>query len=532
MSHVSLFLCVCVAAGYSSLLYAQENQTHSPPQLEEILLRLKKAEDEVVSLRKELTAMKGERKNTATHEEFSQHFIDRGKKAFEINCTQCHDSSRALKKQKTFSMWLKTVRKMSQKFNADIPEKDHKSIAAYLTSHQKKAYTKSGGVEYSQKAISAFNQEMLEQSRQNQFGSEDINFDLTISTVFRDSTDSKADLQNNGFTPDVWFGMQWHPRNSPLSVRVQSCVTCHSEGSKGSRIELVEAVSVLDLLYSNEKEGVKAHVQAGRFIVPFGAIASKVHPATMQTVTRPLMYDMGHGVHRNEIGPSVLPMPYSDEGAMVHFATPIIEEVNATFDAYLVNGLQGDSSGLAFFYDSRDYVDNNSQPAFGGRATVGSKSIRLGGSYMTGQFNDAVGSGLSAKELDYQIIGADLTVRHQDLIRFQAEFAMRYSDRIDFSQALVREDHTQGINLETQIRLLEDPPVSLIARYDMIEQKGDLPPITSSLSKSEFSVDRMTWGFSFGLPGGSGLILSHEHWKMPGNLEDVDVFGGRWTVSY
>ena len=71
-----------------------------------------------------------------------------------------------------------------------------------------------------------------------------------------------------------------------------------------------------------------------------------------------------------------------------------------------------------------------------------------------------------------------------------------------------------------------------MGRYDRIERKGDLPPPGSSLTNPEFSVDRITWGFNVALPGGSMLLINHEHWRMPDELNDVDVIGGRWVVPF
>ena len=49
---------------------------------------------------------------------------------------------------------------------------------------------------------------------------------------------------------------------------------------------------------------------------------------------------------------------------------------------------------------------------------------------------------------------------------------------------------------------------------------------------TDFRTKRFTWGFDIGLPGGSNLMLNHEHWSMPENLDSVDVFGLRWVLSF
>ena len=151
---------------------------------------------------------------------------------------------------------------------------------------------------------------------------------------------------------------------------------------------------------------------------------------------------------------------------------------------------------------------------------------------MTGQFNETGGGGILGRDLNYDLIGADVTVRYQDLVRLQAEFAQRNSDRVIFPQSSVEDEEIQGFNFEGEVRIHDKPRISMVGRYDMMEHKGDLPPPGSSLTDPDFNVDRITWGFNVTLPGGSMLLINHEHWIMPDELDDVDVIGGRWVVSF
>jgi hypothetical protein len=34
------------------------------------------------------------------------------------------------------------------------------------------------------------------------------------------------------------------------------------------------------------------------------------------------------------------------------------------------------------------------------------------------------------------------------------------------------------------------------------------------------------------LPGGSLLMVNHEHWFLPGNFRDIDVLGVRWAAAF
>ena len=97
----------------------------------------------------------------------------------------------------------------------------------------------------------------------------------------------------------------------------------------------------------------KASIEAGRFIVPFGAFAAQSNPGVYRTVSKPLIFDMGQRVRLNDIGDPVLPMPYSDQGANVDFSTEVLCEQTLGFNVYTVNGLQGGANGVNFYQSQR-----------------------------------------------------------------------------------------------------------------------------------------------------------------------------------
>jgi hypothetical protein len=314
-----------------------------------------------------------------------------------------------------------------------------------------------------------------------------------------------------------------------------ACVTCHVEGRVTDRIALVEGVIRFDFKewLQCEGEGPGAAVEAGRFIVPFGAIAAQSHPGAQRLVTKPLIFNMGQNVFRPDIGPAVLPMPYSDEGVVAQVSVPLCFcELAVNIHGYVVNGLIGGFDGLNY-YLSRDYMDNNSQPAGGGRATVGNQYLQLGGSYMYGRFNDHTGVDPFDRGQYYEIAGVDLTARYEDLIRFQAEYAYRTSDRfVQVPNKFFEDEEVFGYSLEGEVRLCKEPRVGLLARYDTISHHGDMPPSGSTLLEPRFNVHRFTWGFTFNLPGGSVLLLNHEYWSMPDELGNVNVYGARWVATF
>jgi hypothetical protein len=225
-------------------------------------------------------------------------------------------------------------------------------------------------------------------------------------------------------------------------------------------------------------------------------------------------------------------MPYADEGVMASATLPLFAEVNATLDFYGVNGLQGSTDlDLGSWFQSRDYVDNNTEPAVGGRATIGNKYLRAGGSLMTGRYNENSLQAAVPETLDYKIYGADLVARYEDWVRIQVEWARRDNDAFDFFAAAVGRESIQGTVIEGEFKLWEKPKISAVVRYDD-QQRTDGPPrFGTPIVSPEVSVYRFTYGLNVAL-GPSTLMINHERWKVPDPLNDVDVLAIRWVAAF
>jgi hypothetical protein len=285
---------------------------------------------------------------------------------------------------------------------------------------------------------------------------------------------------------------------------------------------------------------MKGGIDAGRFIVPFGAFSAQVNPSMYRTVSKPLIFNMGQRAFRDEIGDPVLPLPYADEGANMNLEVPVADfgtgPITATVDTYLVNGLESTDNGIEF-YRSRDLVDNNSQVAWGGRATIGGANVRAGASWTSGRFNQpGTGQGTFTGPLNYTIFGFDLQAHYKNLLRFQVEYAKRDSDRADnFGNGLVAfAERLDGYYAEAELRPWECSPASLLLRYDFLRRSSPLPPPESTLTVSSFNVERFTSGINVKLWHESLLMLDHEIWLLPRSLHlhNQNVFGVRYAVTF
>jgi hypothetical protein len=225
-------------------------------------------------------------------------------------------------------------------------------------------------------------------------------------------------------------------------------------------------------------------------------------------------------------------MPYSDEGVMVSANATLIEDITVALDAYAVNGLQGSTAlDLPGFWAARDYVDNNSEPAVGGRLTVGNKMLRLGASAMSGRYNDNSSLADLTGLLDYKIYGVDATFRWDDLLRVTYEYARRDSDMFDFGLNDDLRESLRGSIIEGEFKLWEKPRISAVVRYDDQRRGADIPLPGSRFVDADFTVSRLTWGFNIAL-GSSTLLLNHERWHLPEPFDNEDVFAVRWVAAF
>jgi hypothetical protein len=132
------------------------------------------------------------------------------------------------------------------------------------------------------------------------------------------------------------------------------------------------------------------NIVAGKFIVPFGSFNAN-HPAWINKVPgRPFGFDR------------VVPATYSDVGLMVRGGVATGRLTRVTYDAWVVNGLAGDSAG-----DIRAMRDNNvdadRSKSVGARlGWVGPMGFDIGASVHSGAYN-------SANDLDLTLVGADAT---------------------------------------------------------------------------------------------------------------------------
>jgi hypothetical protein len=340
-------------------------------------------------------------------------------------------------------------------------------------------------------------------------------------------------------------GASW--QSKIVSARVTVCIACHGVQEQGftSRVDVVEAAVRLDLSEFLDPfvHGLKGGIDAGRFVVPFGAFSAQTNPGLYRTVSTPLIFNMGQRLFNQDLGDTVLPMPDADTGINLNLDVPLVDigtgPITATMDSYIVNGLAGNSNGIDFL-QSRNLLDNNNRVAGGGRLTLGDPFIRAGASIMAGRFDDPTDPTVPSP-FYYRIYGFDVQAHYKKLFRFQAEYARRDSDRFGFlpdasgmfsNAPVVFSEKVDGYYLEAEARPWNDSPVSLLVRYDRESRHSPLAPPVSSLSDGTFNVERVTVGINIELWHQSLLMLNFERWLLPEPTHAVNVFGVRYTITF
>src|SRR5690606_24769198 len=131
----------------------------------------------------------------------------------------------------------------------------------------------------------------------------------------------------------------------------------------------------LGMAFADVRVSDELNFRVGRFNPSFGEFPIRHDPANHATVDKPLPYDMGRMLRLREWNMSVLPIPYVDNGIEVNATHWFGDSAQLDYSAYAVGGFRGSNDGTAFdFVQSRSaalyYVDNNRQPALGGRIAL------------------------------------------------------------------------------------------------------------------------------------------------------------------
>jgi hypothetical protein len=307
-----------------------------------------------------------------------------------------------------------------------------------------------------------------------------------------------------------------------VSANVKLCYGCHG-------VEL--GMAFVDLRVIDE-----FNVRIGRFTPAFGDFNLRHDPANHRTADKPLPYDMGRMLRLTEFNLGVLPAPYVDQGIEINGTHWFGDTIQLDYAVNAVGGLRaGENDMDVDWVQSRStyYVDNNSEPAIGGRLalTVNFSDdvlMTLGASGTTGHLDPQ-------RKHSYWVAGADLYLRlatldlHAEYLARRTEFDLGSDPNTTLRFGPNAKGHYDNFFLKDGFYVEANLPVSnrfeLVARFDGLRRLGNLS-INSPLLSKDSGVLRYTVGWNVILEGSVRLKFSGEYYDFTDFKDEVSVNAG------
>lgn len=307
-----------------------------------------------------------------------------------------------------------------------------------------------------------------------------------------------------------------------VSANVKVCYGCH-----GFEVPMAH----LDYRVADE-----LNFRVGRFSPSLGAFNLRHDPANHRLSSKPLIYDMGRMLRKNEWNMGVLPSPFPDNGVEVSGTHWFGESVQLDYALYAVSGFKAasDATDLDFQLNRQPYyTDNNSRPTVGGRLALTFKlgeasDLTVGGSSQYGTFDPD-------RKQFYWFYGADAALR-LSRTNIRVEWLARRqtfdaSDPTRFAYVVPREGGDffvkQGGYAEIEHPL--GKKVDGVFRYDVMYRTGNV--LVGSELRRQSAVQRFTVGAMVTVDRAFRVKASTEIWQFS-DPEPGDKLAPRSDVSH
>jgi hypothetical protein len=291
-----------------------------------------------------------------------------------------------------------------------------------------------------------------------------------------------------------------------LSANVKVCFGCHG--------------FELDMAYFDLRAADELNLRFGRFSPSFGAFNLRHDPANHLLSDKPLPYDMGRMLRKQDWNNGVLPSPFPSNGAEVNGTHWMGNVAQLDYAVYAVTGFKNDVAANPLDLDFQEshlpyYVTSDPSPAGGARLALTIKAapttdVTLGASGMYGSYNPANTLTYAIGGADFSIRIARTTLRAEYLLRRQ-EFSTSDPGLFKYALAADRGDFfvKHGAFIE-----IEQPVISgldLLGRVDGLYRAGNVPAASPLTDKS--SVVRETLGLAYAVERNLRLKGSVEVWE-------------------
>ncbi|MCG8555403.1 MAG: hypothetical protein MJD61_08980 [Proteobacteria bacterium] len=310
-----------------------------------------------------------------------------------------------------------------------------------------------------------------------------------------------------------------------IAAQIKLCYGCH-----GFEVDM----GYIDVYVADE-----LNLRIGRFNPAFGDFPLRHDPANHKTIDKPLPYAMGKMLYREDYGLGILPSPYVDTGIEVNGTHWFGNKLELDYAVYLVGGLRGSAGGINY-KESRSgaayYVDNNSQPALGGRFTATLDfsldfTTTLGVSGMRGTYDPL-------NHNRYTIVGTDLYAR-MGRFDLRVEYLIR---RMDISLGTdpasqfkfgpkndrwAEYEIRDGFYSELTYEL--SPEIELLARVDGLRRFGNAPKGSPLSARS--SVYRITPALNYRIGFSARIKVQGEYYQFS-DYENEVVLGASLAAVF
>jgi hypothetical protein len=308
-----------------------------------------------------------------------------------------------------------------------------------------------------------------------------------------------------GATPEAAVKIEVDVHDS-LTFSGRMCFGCHGVEIDRAHIDFTPTTSF--------------NIQGGRIGVPFGEMSVRYDPTSHRSVSKPLIYEMGRMAYYGRAGFNlgVVPQPYVDTGVVIYGQVWFGEHVQLWYGGYAVAGMKGENDIDYISMRTPYYIDNNNEPAGGGRmiltfstTTPGAvfKDLSIGVSGMRGRYN-------RAKSLSYTALGADVSMR-VGVLTLRAEAAF---NRITIDPTI------QGYRWEIIDPYIEkggffveaEHPVGshlmFLYRFDTLARKGVPLPDSDRQLSPDSRILRYTQAMQLLLGDSVYAKVGYEYWLM------------------
>lgn len=334
----------------------------------------------------------------------------------------------------------------------------------------------------------------------------------TDFNVLAGSAEARGSMRDEGILGEFALGGSLHLAKS-FRIEMRACVGCHE-------FQLKDAYFDFDLTKAITLRG-------GRIPLPFGSLSQRANPVQMETTSKPLPYIMGRMPRDQAFNQGIVPAPAVDNGASILGNVWLGQDLQLGYEAAIVRGFKGADPDIDW-ESSRDFPDNNGEPAGCARLVLSGSAFSFGISGMIGSYDDDDRLQYRMAEIDATYTLGPVTLRLEALGRATEFF--NAAGEVDVSRRLayVAQVDVQ-LNESVRVFLLHD--FLSVRGLFLSPAAGGFPSPAPGLTDDHNTIHRYVAGAVFSLRPGLLIKVSAELWNFS-DFRDATVFHAELVASF